>query len=64
MSQTESILKHLKREPITPIEALQNYGCFRLAARIRDLRESGYKIYTDTIEKNGKKFAQYRLVRG
>ena len=62
MSQSNQILKHLKRKPINPMQALTDYGCFRLAARINDLRNDGYNIYTDTVEKNGKRFAQYRLV--
>ena len=61
MIQSNQILKHLKRIPIFPIQALTDYVCFRLAARINDLRNDGYNIYTDTVEKNGKRFAQYRL---
>jgi hypothetical protein len=29
---------------ITPLDALQNYGCFRLAARISDLKNQGHAI--------------------
>ena len=61
MSQSNQILNHLKTKPITPIQALQLYSCFRLAARILDLRDEGYKIRTDRIKKNGKQFAQYTL---
>ena len=31
---------------ITPLEALERWGCFRLAARIHDLREQGLEIVT------------------
>jgi hypothetical protein len=53
---------------ITPVEALKEYGCFRLAARIADLREV-HNIETSTIERVnqfGKKvrFAEYRLSGG
>ena len=62
MSQSQLILNHLKKAPITPIEALEQYGCFRLAARIKDLREQGYKIHTQAkILRNGKIVAQYRM---
>lgn len=62
MSQTSDILAHMKREPITAIEALSRYGCFRLAARIKDLREEGYEIETTTLElPNGKSIAKYSL---
>ena len=64
MSQCDDILKHLKTKgSITPIEALQLYGCFRLAARIKDLREQGNNIYSARVSQNGKEFARYSLVK-
>lgn len=62
MSQTIRILSHLKRRPITPLQALDLYGCMRLAARVADLRERGHKIITEPLELNGKRFAKYRLI--
>ena len=35
---------------ITPLEALQEFGCYRLGARIFQLREAGYIIETDMVE--------------
>lgn len=63
MSQCDDILHHMQAKgPITPIEALNDYGCFRLAARIKDLREAGHDIETSDLElPNGKVVAQYRL---
>jgi biotin operon repressor len=62
MSQCDDILAHLKRGPISAIEALNNYGCFRLAARIKDLRAQGYDIETKNLGlPNGKTVAQYHL---
>ena len=63
MTQTAQILQHLKTEPITPLSALKLYGCFRLAARIDDIKNMGYKIRTELISKNGKRFARYRMVK-
>ena len=34
MTQEQQILNHLKTEPITPIEALEQYGCFIGSAAI------------------------------
>lgn len=62
MSQESRILQHLKTSPITPLEALSNYGCLRLAARISDLRGRGHKITTEMVGRDGKRFAKYRLV--
>ena len=61
MTQCDRILQHMKRKPITALEALDQYGCFRLAARIKDLRDSGYKIETTIIERGEKRYAQYML---
>ena len=60
MSQNDLILEHLKRHGlITPISALHQYGCFRLAARISDLRACGHSIETHIRKDNGKRFAVY-----
>ena len=59
-AQRDAILWHLEhRGSITPIEALNELGCFRLAARIEELRRAGHRIRT-TIEKHrGKRWARY-----
>lgn len=62
MSQNEQILAALKRGPLTPLEALERFGCFRLAARVGELREQGYAIAVERAElPNGKKVARYRM---
>jgi hypothetical protein len=49
--QKKKILKHLKAGlAITPIGALTTYGCFRLAARIYELRSEGWPIVTDRLK--------------
>jgi len=49
-SQTKKIKKHLESgEPISALDALNKYGCFRLAARIYDLKEEGMNIEKYTI---------------
>ena len=49
MSQKVHILKRLKRGwTVTPLQALNDYDCFRLAARIYDLRNEGWPIEVDT----------------
>ena len=62
MTQTQKILLYLKSgKTLTPIEALNKFGCFRLAARIADLRRDGHKIWTNYIQKDKKIFAAYKL---
>jgi hypothetical protein len=49
-SQSRNILDHLQTfGHITPLEALSRYGCFRLAARIEELRKAGHPIYTKMV---------------
>jgi hypothetical protein len=50
---------------ITQLEALTQFGCFRLAARIADLRDKGLNVVTDMVTlENGKRVARYFLKRG
>ena len=64
-AQTKMIAAHLKAgNTITTLEALQKFGCLRLAARIADLRKEGLKIVTSYIDRNGKRYACYKLKRG
>lgn len=60
-SQTKQIQSHLSRGwKLTPLQALQKYGCMRLAARIAELRDEGMNIITRTVTRNGKTFAEYQ----
>lgn len=66
MSQTDAILDALLRgERITPLDALKKYGCFRLGARIYDIRKSGYMVDRKLIDVgNGKHVAEYSMPPG
>ena len=60
--QNEQIKAYLsKGKAITPMDALNKFGCFRLSARIKNLRDEGLKIATKYVTKEGKTFASYRL---
>jgi hypothetical protein len=63
MSQNKQIADYLnKGKKLTPIDALNKFGCFRLAARIADLRNEGMNIVTKTIKlENKKQIAQYSI---
>jgi hypothetical protein len=63
-SQSLRILSYLKSgKSITPIEALNKFSCFRLAARVHELKGMGYRINQTTKHnrKTGKKFASYSI---
>jgi hypothetical protein len=62
MNQKTHILEHLESgKKITPIEALNMFGCFRLAAVVFDLKQEGYDIRTTMIKNANKTFAEYSL---
>lgn len=47
---------------ITPMDALNLCGCFRLSARIADLKKRGYDIVTEKVKVEGGKYvARYHL---
>lgn len=62
LSQELQILRDLNRgKRITPLDALKNYGCFRLGARIWDIEQRGYTVSRKIVSRNGKRFAEYWL---
>ena len=45
ITQTEKILRHIAEYgSITPVEALQEYGCMRLASRMCEITRAGYSV--------------------
>lgn len=67
-TQTDLIFNALSQgRRITPLEALNEFGCMRLAAAIHSLKKEGHNIETELIEvgtKDGRttKVAEYHLV--
>jgi hypothetical protein len=67
-SQNKRIKNYLESgRTLTPLDALYQFSCFRLGARINDLKREGMNIETEIIEimSDGKKkhVAKYRLVK-
>lgn len=64
VSKSNAILEYMQKgNSITGIEALDLFGCFRLPARIADLKKVGHIITSKIIKlANGKRVAQYTLV--
>lgn len=64
-SQLKAIEKDLKRgRKLSPLQALRDYGCMRLSARIYELKHKRHlKIETKIIDEKAYRFAQYKLVR-
>lgn len=62
MSQNSEILRFLTAgNAITAEGAIMKFNCFRLAARVEELRGQGHKIITTMVKYRGKRFAWYSL---
>lgn len=63
MSQNMAILNHLQSgNSLTSLEALNRFGCMRLASRVDDLHKMGYAIEKrNKILPNRKVVAEYFL---
>lgn len=62
-TQASRILDWLQSgKTITAIQALNHLGCFRLAARIEELRTSGHSIETQMVPLKETKVARYSLL--
>ena len=70
MTQQNRVLKHLRQNgSITPLEAMNLYGIYRLSVHVWRLRKNGYNIVT--VEQDGKnklgepvKYGRYILIEG
>ena len=48
--QTQRVLTYMEEHgSISPLEAIRDIGCLRLASRISDLRRQGVKIESETV---------------
>lgn len=63
--QNIALLQLLRQRPnvgVTALDAFQEIGTFRLAARVADLRADGFDVWTDLVTtEGGKRIAVYRL---
>lgn len=63
ISKKQKILDHLLTVgPITPLMALDLFGCFSLAQRIKELKEDGWSIKKRMVRhRKDVTFAEYTL---
>ena len=67
VTQCEKILRYMADEgSITPLDALREFGCMRLASRISDLRQAGFVIHKEMESAKNRdgeqvRYARYRL---
>ena len=61
-TQNENVKGWLKSgKTISPLQALNKFGIFRLASRISDLKNEGLRIEKKMIYEHPVKYAQYKL---
>lgn len=62
-TQCDAILDYMQthKKGITPIDALELCGCFRLSARIWDLRHKGFVIESRPVK--GHQYCRYVLLK-
>ena len=64
-SQNEQILTYMKSgRSLTALDALQFFGCFRLASRIHDLKKQGHAIESKPFITREKKTVSIYYLRG
>ena len=65
MTQADQILHYMKknRAGITPLDALQECGCMRLAARIHEIKERGYSIVSIMCKRINSRGKTVRFMR-
>ncbi len=62
-TQTERILNWLQKgKSITPLQAWERFGSYRLSSVINRLRKKGHNIVTEIKEYKGSRFANYKKV--
>ena len=63
-TQKERILNHLERgKSLTQLQALDKFGCMRLASVVNKLKNEGYDIETTMVhnKKTDKNYASYAM---
>lgn len=60
MTQAQAILAALESgRVLTPLDALREFGCMRLGARIYDLEQQGHKINRRLVRRGEAMVAEY-----
>lgn len=62
--QTADVLRLLRLHPegVTQQDAIRAISCYRLAARIADLKADGFEVRAVLVGSNGHRYAKYFLV--
>lgn len=62
MTQAKQILSYLRSgNSLTQAQSVRYFNCYRLSARIWDLRKMGFLIRSEIVRNEGSHFAKYSL---
>ena len=61
MTQNKQLIRHLKKHPITTIQAVLRYRILRLSERIREIEAEGHSIHRESIVENGHHYVRYHM---
>ena len=62
VSRAQRLLTHLVRgRTINGMQALKQFGIYRLSAAIHNFRKRGFTIETKMVNRNGSKYGVYKL---
>ena len=60
--QSDAIFNLMLKDWVSPIDALEKVKCFRLGARIYDMRRAGIDVEERWVEgQDGKRWKEFRL---
>lgn len=62
-SQRKKLEAMMRKKWVTPIDALREAGCLRLAARVLEMKEAGIPIEDAWVDIQGKHYKKYRVAR-
>lgn len=64
VTQASLIIEYLEEfGSITPLEAIRDIGCYRLSARISDIKDMGIPIKTEMVNVKNRRGKHSRIAR-
>lgn len=59
----QELISLLRRQWVTPLDALQKVGCMSLSQRCGELRKEGVNVVDRWVSQGSKRFKAYKIVK-
>lgn len=59
----QELISLLRRQWVSPLDALNRIGCMSLSQRCGELRRDGVNVVDKWVSKGGKRFKAYRIAK-